>query len=132
MSLRKSINPTLFRKSLVVNNSRRLSFLGQNQNFLFGSFSVPETKSELKEIFTEAKKESSFGYDPPYQSVKHLSYYIRKNRNNIEETIKNFYSFLVDNADLSEKIIISITDTILNLLTENSQIICFNTYRRYK
>ena len=125
MSLRKSINPTLLRKSVVVSNNRRLSFLGQNQNFLFASFSVPETKSELKEIFDEAKKESSFGYDPPYQSVKHLSYYIRRNRNNIEETIKNYYSFLVDNSDLSEKIIISITDTILNLLTENSQIINF-------
>ena len=126
MSIRKSISNAIYRKTVVVKSSRRLSLFQQNQNLLFGTSLFPsEGKLELTEIFKESKRESLLGYNPPYQSVKHLSNYIRRNRNNIEETIKSFYSFLVNNADLSEKIIINITDTILNLLTENSQIINF-------
>jgi hypothetical protein len=126
MSIRKSISAAV-RKSVAIKSDKRLSYYQRNQNFLFGglSSSIWEAKSELNEIFQEAKKESSLGYNPPYQSVIHLSYYIRRNRNNIEETIKSFNSFLEKNSDLSEKIIINITDTILNLITENSQIIYF-------
>ena len=127
MSIRMSYNAAMMRKSIAVKNSKRLSILQQNQNLLFSGLSslFGEVKSELNDIFKEAKKESVLGYNPPYQSVIHLSYYIRRNRNNIEETIKSFNSFLEKNTDLSEKIIINITDTILNLLTENSQIIYF-------
>ena len=129
MSLRKSISTALLRKSLATKNSnKRLAIFPQTQNLLFGNYSTTETKSELKElreIFTESKKESLLGYKPPYQSVIHLSFFIRRNRNYIEETIKNYYLFLLSNSDLSEKIIINMTDTILNSLTENSQIINF-------
>ena len=126
MSIRKSISAAV-RKSVAIKSDKRLSYYQRNQNFLFGglSSSIWETKSELNEIFQEAKKDSSMGYNPPYQSVIHLSFYIRRNRNNIEETIKGFNSFLEKNSDLSEKIIINITDCILNLITENSQIIYF-------
>ena len=129
MSIRKSISTAIFRKSLGITNNKRFSLLfPQNQNIIFGSFTSSETKSEskeLQEIFNESKKESLLGYKPPYQSVIHLSFFIRRNRNYIEETIKQFYIFLISNTDLSEKIIINITETILNSLTENSQIINF-------
>ena len=127
MSIRKSINSGILRKSMVSKNQRRLSLLSQNQNLLFGSFYIPENKSEteLKGIFLEVKKESLLGYNPPYQSIMSLSYYIRRNRNNIEEIIKSLYSFLDNEDTLSEKVIVNIIDTVLNLLTENSQIINF-------
>ena len=130
MSKRKSIiNPNLIRKTVAVKNTntRRLSLLQQSQSFAFSSFYPSESKleKELNEIFKEAKKESTFRYNPPYQSIKALSYYIRRNRNNMEEIIKQLNKFL-DNEDyLSEKIIVNIVDTVLNLLTENSQIINF-------
>ena len=128
---RKSINPNLIRKSVVIknpSNNRRLSFLQQNQNLIFSPNLIPfESKSDsgLKEIFKEAKKESLYRYDPPYQSIKTLSYYIRRNRNNMEEIIKSLNKFLDNEESLSEKIIVNIVDTVLNLLTENSQIINF-------
>ena len=126
MSIRNTINSSIFRKSVIVKNTRRLSILQQNQNLLFSNFFTSETKSDtgLKEIFKEIKKESLFKYNPPYQSIINLSYYIRKNRNNIEEIIKHLNKFL-DEESLSEKIIVNIIDTVLNLFTENNQIINF-------
>ena len=127
MSIRKPFNSGIFRKSVVVKNTRRLSILKQNQNLLFGNLFPSETKSdtELKEILKEVKKESLFKYNPPYQSIINLSYYIRRNRNNIEEIIRSLNKFLDNEESLSEKIIVNIVDTVLNLLTENNQIINF-------
>ena len=126
MSIRNTINSSIFRKSVIVKNTRRLSILQQNQNLLFSNFFTSETKSDtgLKEIFKEIKKESLFKYNPPYQSIINLSYYIRKNRNNIEEIIKHLNKFL-DEESLSEKIIVNIIYKVLNILTENNQIINF-------
>ena len=123
---RKPINSNIYRKSIAIKNpTRRLTIFQQNQNLLFGSFfPLEKADSELKEIFKEAKKESILKYSPPFQSITNLSYYIRKNRNNIDEIIKSLNEFL-DEDDLSEKIIVNIIDTVLNLLTENSQIINF-------
>ena len=123
---RKPISSGLFRKSVAIKNTRRLTLFQQNQNLLFGSFFPLENKtdSELKEIFKEAKKESILKYSPPFQSIVMLSYYIRKNRNNIDEIIKYLNEFL-DEEDISEKIVVNMIDTVLNLLTENSQIINF-------
>ena len=127
MSIRKPINSGLFRKSVAIKNTRRFSIFQQNQNLLFGNFFPSESKSdnELKEIFKEAKKESTLRYKPPYQSIKTLSFYIRRNRNNMEDIIKSLNKFLDNEESLSEKIIVNIIDTVLNLLTENSQIINF-------
>ena len=125
ISIRKPINPVVIRKSVVANNTRRISMLQNSQNLILASLFPLETKSELNEIFNEAKKESVLGYEPPFQSITHLSYYIRKNRNNIDETIKNLHIFIDQEECLTEKIIVNIIDTVLNLLTENSQIINF-------
>ena len=125
VSMRKPINPAVIRKSVVANNTRRLSYLQNNQTLLLASLFPLETKSELTEIFNEAKKESVLNYNPPFQSVSRLSFYIRRNRNNIDETIKNLYVFLDTEDCLTERVIINIIDTVLNLLTENSQIINF-------
>ena len=109
MSIRNTLNSGIFRKSVIVKNTRRLSILQQNQNLLFSNFFTSDTKSDtaLKEIFKEVKKESLSKYNPPYQSIINLSYYIRKNRNNIEEIIKHLNKFL-DEESLSEKIIVNI------------------------
>ena len=57
MSIRKSISAAV-RKSVAIKSDKRLSYYQRNQNFLFGglSSSIWETKSELNEIFQEAKK----------------------------------------------------------------------------
>ena len=97
------------RNSIVRKNTINLSLFQQKQNLLFGTYFPNEYKPEveLRDIFNQAKKESSFGYNPPYQSVIRLSYYIRRNRNYIEETIKNLYSFLDYEDNLSEKITVN-------------------------
>ena len=82
---------------------------------------------ELNEIFKLIKSESKTSPNSidSYQSIKLLTNYIRKNRNNIEQTVKKISDILDFYNDLNDEIIIYIIELVLNLITENSQIINF-------
>ena len=120
-------NPAFLRKSMFIpqNTNRRLSVLGPSATLI--SFIPPENKSasELEEIFQLILAESN-EKNGPYHSSKVLSFYIRKNRNSIEEIIKKLSGFF-DNYynNLNKNLVLSIVNSMLNLLTEKSQIINF-------
>ena len=82
---------------------------------------------EIDQIFQLIKAESktSASSIDSYQSIKLLAIYIRKNRNNIDITVKKISDILESCNDLNDKIIIYIIEVVLNLITENSQIINF-------
>ena len=82
---------------------------------------------ELGDIFRQIKSESKSSNNSidSYQSIKLLTLYIRRNRNNMDETIKKISDLFEAHNDLSDQIIIYIIELVLNLITENSQIINF-------
>ena len=82
---------------------------------------------ELDKIFQDIKTESqsSLNSISSYQSIKLLSLYIRRNRNNIENTVKKISEILESYNDLNDDVLIYIVELVLNLITENSQIINF-------
>ena len=77
----------------------------------------------FKFIITESK--SSLNSVDSYQSIKLLAIYIRRNRNNIENTVKKLSDILNSYNELNVKVLIYIIEVVLNLITENSQIINF-------
>ena len=82
---------------------------------------------DLLEIFKLIRNESKTSSNSidSYQSIKLLTTYIRRNRNNIEQTVKSISDIFDNYSDLNDKIVIYIIELILNLITENSQIIYF-------
>ena len=82
---------------------------------------------ELNEIFKFIRTESKSSNNSIdcYQSIKLLTIYIRRNRSNMENTVKKISDILESYSDLNEKVIIYIIELVLNLITENSQILNF-------
>lgn len=85
------------------------------------------SNTEIDQIFKFIRNESQTSYNSidSYQSIKLLAIYIRRNRNNIDNTVKKISDILESYNDLNDKIIIYIIEVVLNLITENSQIINF-------
>ena len=92
----------------------------------FNSLNYPKNdyNKELNDIFNQIKKESKNSNNSidSYQSIKSLEKYIRKNRNNIE--FNNIMSDIFNLPDdFNIETIIYIIELILNLITDNSQMI---------
>ena len=83
--------------------------------------------NDINEIFNKIKAESASSVPSnTYQSILLLSFYIRRNRQNLDEIIKKISFFLNSNSgDINNKLLVSIINMILNLLTENNHIINF-------
>ena len=97
-----------------------------NQNF---SSILPQENyiSDINEIFNKIKAESASTLPSTYfESVTLLNFYIRRNRQNLDEIIKKISFFFNSNSsDINNKILVSAINMILNLLTENNHIINF-------
>ena len=96
-------------------------------NNINSNFYPKNNNSELSEIFKliKAESKSSSNSIDSYQSIKLLTIYIRRNRTNIENTVKKISDILESYNDLNDKVLIYIIELVLNLITENSQIINF-------
>ena len=83
--------------------------------------------NDINDIFDKIKAESASSVPSnTYQSILVLSFYIRRNRQNLDEIIKKISFFLNSNSgDINNKLLVSIINMILNLLTENNHIINF-------
>ena len=83
--------------------------------------------NDINDIFDKIKAESASSVPSnTYQSILVLSFYIRRNRQNLDEIIKKISFFLNSNSgDINNKLLVSIINTVLNLLTENNHIINF-------
>ena len=82
--------------------------------------------SDINEIFNKIKAESISSLPTTsYPSLQLLSFYIRRNRQNLDEIIKKISFFLNSNSDLNNKILVNTINMVLNLLTENNHIINF-------
>ena len=82
--------------------------------------------SDINELFKIMKAESlSTLPSTTYHSVMLLSFYIRRNRQNLDEIIKKISFFFNSNSDINHKILVNAINMILNLLTENNHIINF-------
>ena len=79
-----------------------------------------QTQNELTSIFTRMKT------DKTHQSIKALCAFITKNRSNTDETIKKISLFINANDDtIPVNVILRTISSVLDLLTENSQMINF-------
>ena len=83
--------------------------------------------NDINEIFDKIKAESASSVPSnTYQSILVLSFYIRRNRPNLDEIIKKISFFLNSNSgEINNKLLVSIINMVLNLLTENNHIINF-------
>ena len=126
MSMRKQINTSLFQKSLITQNSlsRTMSMININQKFI-NPYIPQNNMLDLNDIFQLISNDSNNKCSPPYNSVKILSLYIRKNRNSIEETINKLSNFFDENKNLNVNLVLNVVNSILVLLTEKGQIISF-------
>ena len=122
--LSSSIN---YHRSLVSQNtfSRGLSFANNNQNYIINSHSPHNNMIEIEDILPLIDKDSNSKTGPPYNSVKVLSIYIRRNRNSIEDTINKISNFFKNNKELNVNLSLNIINSILSLLTEKRQIISY-------
>ena len=79
-----------------------------------------QAQNELNVIFTRMKTDKS------HTSIKALCSYITKNRSNTDETIKKISLFINANDDtIPVNVILKTINSVLDLLTENSQMINF-------
>ena len=123
MAMRKPYSNSIYQKSLL--NQRALSLVNINTpNFLTNPYITQNNKFELNYIIPLFIKDSNVK-GPPYNSVKILSLYIRKNRNSIEETICKISNEFETNNNLSINLILNVVNSILVLLIEKSQIMAF-------
>ena len=121
--MRKPYSNSIYQKSLL--NQRTLSLVNINTpNFLTNSCISQNNKLELDYILPLINKDSNVK-GPPYNSVKIISLYIRKNRNSIEETICKISNEFETNNNLSINLILNVVNSILVLLIEKSQIMAF-------
>ena len=125
MSIRKKFS--LYQKPFISQNTlkRTLTMIKISPNYIVNSYNPKNNFLELEDIFTSIKRESNSKCVPPYNSVKVLSLYIRRNRNSIEETISKLSQTLEQNIDINANLIVNIVNSILVILTEKSQIISF-------
>ena len=99
-----------------INYSHTISPIIQQENYI----------SDINDIFNKIKAESTSNLQTSsYQSVTLLSFYIRRNRQNLDEIIKKISFFFNSNSDINNKILVNAINMILNLLTENNHIINF-------
>ena len=120
MAMRNSI----YQKN-ILNPNRTLSFVNtNNQNYIFNPFIPQNTKLNLEYILSLVNKDSNVK-GPPYNSVKILCLYIRKNRNSIEEIINKISNYFDVNIYLNINLVLNIVNSILVLLIEKSQIMTF-------
>ena len=102
-----------------------------NQGINFNSIMAPNLQqeniiSDINDIFNKIKAESSSNVpSTSFKSVTLLLFYIRRNRQNLDEIIKKISFFFNSNSDINNKILIYAINMILNLLTENNHIINF-------
>ena len=80
------------------------------------NFYKADNRNELDEIFKLIRDESVTNEDPPFNSVKKLSIYIRRNRNSIQNIINRINELVkvITNVNL----VINIIKTILDLVIE--------------
>ena len=123
---------TIINKNLINNINANLNTINtinalNTLNTINSINKINNSTLELNSIFNDIKLESkrSSNSIESYQSIKLLTLYIRKNRNNIDDTIKKISDYLESNNDLNDRIVIYIIELVLNLITENSQIINF-------
>ena len=102
-----------------------------NQGINYNSIMAPNFQqeniiSDINDIFNKIKAESTSNVPTTsYKSVTLLLFYIRRNRQNLDEIIKKISFFFNSNSDINNKILINAINKILNLLTENNHIINF-------
>ena len=125
--MRKLSSSLIYRRSLMSQNtlSKSLNFSNNNQNYIINSLSPQNNMIEIEDIFPLINKDSNSKTGPPYNSVKVLSIYIRRNRNSIEDTINKISNFFKNNKELNVNLTLNIINSILSLLTEKSQIISY-------
>ena len=125
--MRKQYSNSIYQKSLVSPNtlSRTFSIVNNTQNIIFNSYLPQNNMIELKDIYSLIEKDSNSKSGPPYNSVKALSTYIRRNRNSIEDIINKLSKYFEQNNSLNINLILNIVNSILFLLTEKTQIISF-------
>ena len=126
--MRKQYSNTIYQKSFISQSAipRRISLVNNNQNYIFNSYTPQNNIKEFKDILPLLLKDSNSNFGPPYNSVKVLSLYIRRNRNSIEETINQLSQLLQKKLNnIKVNFLINIVNSILVLLTEKSQIINF-------
>ena len=103
------------------------SKLSQNMNPNFNintSYQSENYISDINEIFSKIKAESYSNVpSTSYQSIILLSFYIRRNRNNLVDIIKKISFFFNSNSDINYKILVNGINTVLDLLIENNHII---------
>ena len=73
-------------------------------------------QDELNEIFQSIREEANTNNDPPYNSVKKLTMYIRRNRNLIENIINKVNELLKSISNIN--LMINIVNIIIELVTE--------------
>ena len=83
--------------------------------------------NDINEIFDKIKAESASSVPSnTFQSSILLSFYIRRNRQNLDDIIKKISFFLNSNSgNINNKLLVNIINMVLNLLTENNHIINF-------
>ena len=105
------------------------STLSQSMNPYLGISSKNHLENyiyDINVIFNKIKAESlSSMPSTSYQSITLLSFFIRRNRQNLDDIIKKISFFLNSNSYLNEKILVNTINMVLNLLTENNHIMNF-------
>ena len=116
----------------VFNNSflnKRLPYQNDSSIINIGMYSINQNEnytSDINEIFQKIKAESVSNIpSTSYQSVILLSFFIRRNRQNLDDIIKKISFFLNSNSDINYKILVNTINMVLNLLTENNHIMIF-------
>ena len=111
-----------YSNSLSLNiNDKRTNSLKKISSNMDQSFSGNQ---ELSNIFYSIASESSQTNELKFKTVDLLSIYIRKNRNKVNETIKEI-SYFFSKVKINPELLIKCLDGVYNSLMENNQIISF-------
>ena len=113
-------NSSIFQYNNKRTNTSKMISLNNNQE----NNSNKKTTDELKNIFNSILSESSQTNELIYTTNELLSYYIRRNRNKLNETLIEISKFFYNNK-ISTELLIQCMEGINNSLMENNQIINF-------
>ena len=109
-------------------SSLSLNFDDKRTNTLKNiSFNLDQSFSENKELanlFNSIESESSQKNELKFKTADLLSIYIRKNRNKVNETIKEISNFF-SKVKINTEFLIQCVDGVFNSLMENNHIISF-------
>ena len=109
-------------------SSLSLNFDDKRTNTLKNiSFNLDQSFSENKELanlFNSIESESSQKNELKFKTADLLSIYIRKNRNKVNETIKEISNFF-SKVKINTELLIQCVDGVYNSLMENNHIISF-------